>query len=395
VTVNCGISGEEQPEEKAFPWVSQRANRALREYFDGTRGLATECEEEMTRYGLELGESLVRVNAGQMNVVAEFRNAARSGEAGVSWCIDGSPEFQRVPWELLRCKTSGEDFIVALKHLFRRQVPRKGIHGGRIPTGDKLRVLWHTARPLMPRVADADRNPLPDAPYAEVRAALDNRAPIQRTRSGSLESLLDALRASGDGFHVLHLDLHGQVSSCRELHEMARAHPERWNLRDRSGLGPLPESDTKTGVLRFEEGGPEKRNVPVTASELAGLLANSNCAPLIALNACRAADVPEQGDQSALPGFLFEAGARAVVAFQHFVTVRAAQLFFTAFYKALAGDTDWAGNVDHAVRRGRAALWDDDLRWEDEDGEIRLKDWSLPVIYASEDLRLFGGTKDP
>jgi hypothetical protein len=176
-------------------------------------------------------------------------------------------------------------------------------------------------------------------------------------------------------YHVLHLDMHGQVMSPADLRSAFDADPN-WVLDARDGgLGNLPRS-ADTGFLAestyvgFNQG---TKSVPVSAHELSAALAFGGI-PLVVLNACHSADVPS-GDAS-MVAHLVQSGGYPAVGFQQPLTVTGAVLFFTSFYRSLT-EAKTSMDIQQAVHAGREALRNQSNR-----GSRSIEDGHLPVSYT-------------
>ncbi|NUP51583.1 MAG: tetratricopeptide repeat protein [Catenulispora sp.] len=220
-----------------------------------------------------------------------------------------------------------------------------------VVSGARLRVLMVISRPRGP--ADVEYHmiarhllPLLDASGDAVDMVV-LRPP---TLAGLEEVLAEAVRA-GEPFQVVHFDGHG-------------AH----------GDGP-----DAVGALTFE--GPRGGAHRVPADRVADVLAGGGV-PVVVLNACESGRIGGSGVEATVATRLLQGGVSSVVAMAYKAYTAAAAEFMAVFYRCLfAGD-----RVADAVTAGRRRLAVADLRPSPR-GRLPLKDWIVPVHYASRDVR--------
>ncbi|MBM4422023.1 MAG: CHAT domain-containing protein [Chloroflexi bacterium] len=138
----------------------------------------------------------------------------------------------------------------------------------------------------------------------------------------------------------------------------------------------------KASLLLNDDGGDD---YPILAESFAGFFRDSSVR-LVVLNACRGA---ARSSADAMVGVAPQAvriGVPAVVAMQWDIGDRVAQQFAKSFYRSLCIGPE-AGEVDTAVTKGRAVLYDD---WRG------TKAFATPVLFLrAEDGRLWkGGEKE-
>ncbi|MEI2692203.1 MAG: CHAT domain-containing protein [Anaerolineae bacterium] len=104
------------------------------------------------------------------------------------------------------------------------------------------------------------------------------------------------------------------------------------------------------GVLLLA--GDDGQTAPVSASQLAGLLADHHTLRLAVLNACEGAKGSEQSRFSSLAAGLVRRGLPAVLAMQYAISDRAAIEFTSSFYGALAAGLP----IDAATSEARKAI---------------------------------------
>ena len=94
--------------------------------------------------------------------------------------------------------------------------------------------------------------------------------------------------------------------------------------------------DPRSGEGILLLAGDDDRSAPVSASQLAGLLADHHTLRLAVLNACEGAKGSEQSRFSSIAAGLVRRGLPAVLAMQYAISDRAAIEFTASFYGALA-----------------------------------------------------------
>jgi tetratricopeptide (TPR) repeat protein len=109
-----------------------------------------------------------------------------------------------------------------------------------------------------------------------------------------------------------------------------------------------PRSDAGVLLLAGDDG----RATPVSASQLAGLLADHRTLRLAVLNACEGARGSEQSRFSSIAAGLVRRGLPAVLAMQYEISDRAAIEFTSSFYAALAAGLP----IDAATSEARKAI---------------------------------------
>jgi len=183
---------------------------------------------------------------------------------------------------------------------------------------------------------------------------------------GTLREELERARQAGTPYQVVHFDGHG--------------------VYDRqAGLGGLCFEDPADGDRL------EGRRHQTVYTDTLGPLLRDHRIPLVFLEACQSAQA-EQASES-VASELLKVGVASVVAMSHSVLVETAQRFVAAFYESLAAGR----RIGQAMLKGQRALGDDDFRGRAFGaGELRLKDWFVPVLYQErEDPALFTRTPAP
>ena len=183
---------------------------------------------------------------------------------------------------------------------------------------------------------------------------------------GTLREELERARQAGTPYHVVHFDGHG--------------------VYDRqAGLGGLCFEDPADSDRL------EGRRHQTVYTDTLGPLLRDHRIPLVFLEACQSAQA-EQASES-VASELLKVGVASVVAMSHSVLVETARRFVAAFYESLAAGR----RIGQAMLAGQRALGDDDFRGRVFGaGELRLKDWFVPVLYQErEDPALFTRTPAP
>ena len=177
---------------------------------------------------------------------------------------------------------------------------------------------------------------------------------------GALREELARAAGAHTPYHVVHFDGHGVYDR-------------------RAGLGGLCfEDPNDTDRL-------DGRRHQTVFTDTLGPLLRDHRIPLVFLEACQSAQA-EQASES-VASELLKVGVASVVAMSHSVLVETARRFVAAFYVALASGQ----RVGQAMLAGQQALHEDSFRGSIFGaGELRLKDWFVPVLYQErEDPALF------
>jgi hypothetical protein len=117
------------------------------------------------------------------------------------------------------------------------------------PRSETLKVLWVTSRPLN------WEQPGGQAVLKPVQQEVEPRGvTIEMLASGSLIELYE--RLSAEAYHVVHLDMHGDIVKWADLKQRGSAAVK---LNHREPLGDLRPWKGEKAVLLFSEGGPGSR----------------------------------------------------------------------------------------------------------------------------------------
>jgi tetratricopeptide (TPR) repeat protein len=170
----------------------------------------------------------------------------------------------------------------------------------------------------------------------------------------ALEAELARAARAGEPYHVVHFDGHGVYD---------REH----------GLGKLCfEDPADTG--KFEA----RRSQLIPADEIARIVDKQRI-PLFFLEACQTAKTDTDPGAS-VAGRLLESGVASVAAMSHSVLVESARIFISDFYKELLHGK----RVGQAMLAGQHALKANTWRGKSFNGDVRLHDWFVPVLFQEE-----------
>jgi hypothetical protein len=297
----------------------------------------------------------------------------RENHRTLEFVVEGSPSFHAIPWELLHYvfpNAAQSIPIISQYPIFRQLTEPSEFHSREVPQ-NRLGILWVTAR-------HSKEDFKKDAVLSEVRGSLPkDQVDLKVIESGSFLEMIRVLEehSRNPKYHVLHLDMHGIVSSPAELRSKF-GQSNLWAMDYReAGLGNLPNRgdskyDVETSFVLFNQG---DKVMPVSAAELSARLAVPGV-PLVVLNACQSATVP--GTSPSLIAHMVQAGGFPAVGFQQPTTLACTHLFFKTFYRTLLSNPN-IRDIQESVHRGRRELLDNMMR-----GSIGIQDWWLPVLYT-------------
>lgn len=249
----------------------------------------------------------------------------------------------------------------------------------------------------------------PDHPIPIIRRfSQPEQAPLLTPFEPPLRILLITTRPTGGGFidprSLAHELLNGvqQYISAGSIELEFLRPPTRSALRTRlqkrqkpihvlhfDGHGIFNEQK-KQGMLAFEDS--KNKLDPVTATELAQLLHNSNV-QLVVLTACQSAASAADDAFSSVAAQLLQGGINTVVAMSASILVASATRFAEAFYRALASGVP----TSLAQEQARQTLHDDPRRhvtrhYRNEEGKpVELHDWWLFHFYQRHPVALRPG----
>ncbi len=256
-----------------------------------------------------------------------------------------------LPWELLR---DGKGFLAdgANGTRVRRRLPSREEKPPLVGS-TPIRVLVVSPRPEDEHASYIDHR-ISARPLVEAFARLGERAEVEILAEPTLAGLARALRqalARNEPFHAVHFDGHGIYDR-------------------RHGLGALCfEEPADQGKLE------RRRSQIVNAKTLAEKLRDHRV-PLMVLEACESA-MAKADPMASVAGQLLAGGVASVVAMSHSVLVETAWRFVERFYGELAA----GATVGKALLEAQRRLREDPTRGKGFHGELRLRDWFVPVLY--------------
>jgi tetratricopeptide (TPR) repeat protein len=264
---------------------------------------------------------------------------------------EAATELLGLPWELLH---DGDVWLFQGRDAVRvrRRLPNRKAQPAR-PTALPIRILAVSPRPEKAGYFDHRSSAKPLTEAVESFGALARLTVLQPPTYAELEKALQAAARRGEPFDVVHFDGHGLYDR-------------------RQGLGGLCFE-----ALDGER--PDERPLDlVYADKLAGLFRRHRI-PLVFLDACQTA--VEATPTASVAAKLLDEGVTSVVAMSHSVLVETARRFVAAFYTELAA----GARVGRAMLAGQQALFADARRGKILGaGELKLRDWFVPVLYQEE-----------
>ena len=292
--------------------------------------------------------------------------AAGSPDAEAATAREAAAALLGLPWELLH---DGGSFLFqgAKPTRVRRRLPNSNPLD--VPVvAPPIRVLLVTARPEDDACRYIDHR-VSALPLVDAVETLPGFVSIHVLSPPTFPALCDELERAdwaGEPYHVVHFDGHGVYDR-------------------RVGRGGLCFEDPEDEELLEA-----RRHVTVFPDELGPLLGGCRV-PLVFLEACQSAQAEKA--PGSVASALLEAGVASVVAMSHSVLVETSRRFVEAFYGTLAR----GGRVGDAVLHGQRRLKDDLSRGRIfGEGELRLEDWFVPVLFQErDDPQLFLTTPSP
>ncbi len=312
-------------------------------------------------------------------------------------------EATAIPWELLRDPDTG-NYLAVNADTFVRTPTTAALPMQYKPSGDKVRILLVICRPGKDK----------DVPFRSVANKLIKGLPVDAREYFQLDVLrpptfaqlaktLDAAKAAGTPYHIVHFDGHGAYFDAKGLADFVPS-LETHKFRSRDG---------KHGYLAFEN--PENPDQPdnteyINGQELGAALYNANV-PALVLNACQSAyaeppdsdnekpnpaaddSTTRQGEVSAFGSLAQEVinqGVPGVVAMRYSVYVVTAAQFVAELYAGLAGGK----SLGDAVSDGRKNLYHQPSR-SIAFRPVDLQDWQVPVVFEAMPIHLFPQREAP
>lgn len=347
-------------------------------------------KKRLENYGIQLFQLLFEPEE-IYNLYREYLKEV--GLRGMNIEIFALPEvgfvFSSVIWEALRDPALSDAPLVAKGVGVFRRTDKRSLIGALSKESVSINVLVVTARP-------SEEN---DVAYHTIQRPLveimskESKVNVRLffLRPGTYEALQKHLRHKEDGFyHIIHFDLHGEVSTydlLKERREMGqvRFSPNGFGKTTRTfnvryGLDDLKYFEDKKAFLFFESN-IKGEAIPISADELANLMRDRQVSVCI-LNACQSAKQAGAATETSLAQFLQYAGVDLIVAMRYSVSVSAAKILMSTLYKSL-----FTGNmIGEAIKEGRQELYCNKVRMASLGQEIDLEDWVLPVIYKRKDI---------
>ncbi|MBH0182583.1 MAG: tetratricopeptide repeat protein [Nitrospira sp.] len=340
------------------------------------RERARKVEENLAEWGKRLYESALPLSY-TANVVQAWNRIDDHAKRRFSVNVDSTLEtgashgellsakeaatlLLGLPWELLH---NGEGYLFqgAKPTRVRRRIPNtKALDVSVVTT--PIRILLVTARPEDDACGYIDHraSALPLVEAMEALPGLVNIHVLTPPTLSALREELDRARGNKVPYHVIHFDGHGVYNRAVGLGGLCFELPE--------DIGKLDK----------------RRHALVCTNELAPIL-NDHRIALVFLEACQSGHAEKAS--GSLASELLKIGVGSVIAMSHSVLVETARRFVKAFYEALAEGK----RVGDAMLEGQRRLKDDAFRGRIFGGkELRLEDWSVPVLFqAKDDPQLF------
>ncbi len=309
----------------------------------------------MERWGESLFAEVFPKSGPDPTPHALYEEAVRVGLETCELSISSEDaRFLNIPWELIRDPTPGRGYLAPLLGgLYRQRTGMKLDPLQEAPGGRPFRILLVIARPY----GDQDI-PLGTVarPLLEALRPLGKRVEVELLRPPTFDAVQRRLNEHRGFYDVVHFDGHGVFG--KSLSE------------------PVDELNAEVGHLVFEKasGGPET----VTSKDIGQALATCKV-PVFILNAC------QSGEESATSAFgsvasqLVALGSKGVVAMSYSVYAEAAARFMQRFYERILVPVSLSSAVADARKRLHA-----EPDRESVVGEIKLRDWMVPVLYQQE-----------
>jgi tetratricopeptide (TPR) repeat protein len=346
----------------------------LEEYYRWPTTFFTErakrIEEQLPQWGRQLYEAATAAQSAR-DLMSDWQQSANGIERRFSIFVDsrvieGSSEDEQaaaneaasallaLPWELMH---DGRSFLFQGNHAVRvrRCLPKQRAEKA-VASSLPIRILLVSPRPEDDRAPYIDHR-ISARPLVSAIESLGELAELTVLDPPTLPALRQALRQASENnrpFDVIHFDGHGVYDRQRSLGALCFEDPKDSDKLER------------------------RASQLINAEELAALVKEHRI-PLVFLEACQSA--AEEKPSASVAAKLLDEGVTSVVAMTHSVLVETARRFVTAFYGELAEGK----RIGTAMLAGQQALYDDDFRFHVMGaGELRLKDWFVPVLYQEE-----------
>jgi len=274
-----------------------------------------------------------------------------------------------LPWELLHDDTDqqgGYLFLGARGARVRRRLPNR-LPRDAVISEPPLRVLLLSPRPEDEHTAYLDHR-VSARPLVDALAPLGELARLTLLDPPTwpaLQAELTRAQKAGTPYHIVHFDGHGVYKRGSGANGTSAT--------QRLGLGALvfeDPADTRKG---------EHRRSQIISADQLGQTLRDHRVPLVFLEACQSAQA-ELDPTASVAGRLLLAGVASVVAMSHSVLVDTARRFGEVFYPQLLT----GARVGQAMLAAQQALYADPCRGKSFDGELRLQDWFVPVLFQEE-----------
>jgi hypothetical protein len=368
-------------------WVSPETLDEIRWYVEKypkeTDEGAKRRAEKVSAAARRLGVSLFRGLFGGETVAGELWACVRNRLDRLRIeVMPTSPRGQAVPWELMRAPESPSPLALASRSFVRGtswapttpEWPQRA---------SPLKILFVVSR------LEGDFDVAPDniaEPLAQVLAEdADSRFHIDHLETATLEALearLHGAAQSGQPYHIVHFDGHGQFQQVSASNEAS--------------------TETK-GYLLLES--PDSYDAALVDGKTLGELLERFQVPWLVLNACESSrttvpnprrylseifsiDGKELEPDIASHAFdreVMKQGLIGVVSMLYEIDKSAAREFFKGFYKALVH----GASIGEAAAAGRRALQATQDRTQSSP-----YDWSIPVVYESRPFSLFSSREE-
>ncbi len=335
--------------------------------------IAKRVEKWIEQKGVELFEAVFQGGGHARNFWETLRGNLSGTRVEIVTTVE---EATSIPWELIRNPEADAPLATQAGAFVRTEPSGQQSSVPRLESGP-IRILLVICRPMAGQ----------DVPFRSVAKQLitgideDARKLFQLDvlRPPTFEHLgrvLEAAKADGQPYHVVHFDGHGTYEDIHARYS-----------------GNM--SANGRGYLVFENQDVEGHQESVNGARLGALLTKAGV-PLLVLNACRSAhsegpakpgEAPEDQRPPAFGSLaqeVMQAGVTGVVAMRYNVYVVTAARFVAELYAHLTQGS----SLGEAVTLGRKRLAADPLR------EIAfeprpLQDWLVPAVYEAAPLELF------
>src|SRR5579859_1344266 len=350
--------------------------------------IARAVEVRLAALGTDLFQRVFRTNDAARELWFALKRSLSDARVEVATGVDAAAG---IPWELLRDPAT--DGPLALRSgAFVRALAETAAPLRMPPASEKLRVLLVICRP-------GGRADVPFRSVASHLVRLSSGAReafqldvLRPPTFAQLARVLQAARAAGDPYHVVHFDGHGAW-----LDDDAVAAGTVGGL-DRQRFSVLsPTRSGSHGYLVFEDPAVKENQQLVDGPALGQLLVDGGV-PVLVLNACRSAHAglasePEQGTDldahgrvrayGSLAQEVMDAGVAGVVAMGYNVYVVTAAQFIADVYASLLEGRE----LGQAVTAARRQLMASPLRQVSLEPRP-LQDWLVPVVFEAAPLAL-------